>query len=62
MSHEDCPYCTDRNGRAKRLYPTEDDARRTAAHVQQTRGVELRVYQCDYTWGYHLTSDLGGRW
>ena len=62
MNHQDCPYCTDRNGRPKRLYPTKDDAQRTAAHGQRARGVELRVYRCEYRWGFHLTSDRGRGW
>ena len=62
MSHQDCPHCTDRNGKPKRLYPTTDDADRAATHVRRVRGVELRVYPCDWSWGYHLTSDLSGGW
>jgi hypothetical protein len=62
LSTEPCPHCTGRDGRPKRLYSSEEEARRTARHVERTRGVRLRVYQCDWTWGWHLTSDVYGGW
>ena len=58
MTHLNCPYCTDRNGRPKRLYSSSEDARETANHILRERGVQLRVYRCDYADGYHLTSKM----
>ena len=52
--------CNDRNGRSKRRYSTRQEAERHAEHALNTRGVRLRVYQCDCCWGYHLTSKSYG--
>jgi len=62
MTRHNCPYCTDRNGRSKRLYPSSEDAHEIAAHIFRERGVQLRVYRCDQTGGYHLTSKLTDGW
>ena len=62
MDQCNCAHCTDRHGNPKRLYPTWEDAERAAGYILSTRGVELRIYECDHSWGFHLTSDLGGGW
>jgi hypothetical protein len=62
MKRHDCPYCTDRNGRSKKLYQSHLEATKTAEYIHRERGVQLRVYRCNYTSGFHLTSDLARCW
>jgi hypothetical protein len=42
-------------GRKKR-YPSEDEARATADHQARATGRELRVYECPWCRGWHLSS------
>lgn len=66
MNHRDnqqtCPYCVGRDGRPKNAYGSREEAREAAAHALRRRGVELREYQCEDTWRWHLTSDVSGGW
>lgn len=57
---ETCSHCTGHDGKPKRRYRTEEEAQRTADHVERCRGVRLRVYRCEWSGGWHLTSDLNG--
>jgi len=61
-SQTTCPYCHGRDGRNKRTYASEYEARDTAAHVRGVRGVTLRAYRCSMGCGWHLTSDTSGGW
>ena len=62
MYHDDdpdyCPHCRGRYGRAKRAYPTCKDAQSSANHQARMQDIELRVYECEWGWGWHLTSDV----
>ena len=40
----------------KKRYPTEEDARATAGHQARASGKELRVYECSWCRGWHLSS------
>jgi|GEM_PF-2341679 len=45
--------CRGRDGKPKRLYATAQDA----YAVARTRPVDLEIYECPETEGYHLTSN-----
>lgn len=45
-----CYYC------GKDLYETQDAAEKRADILYIERGVQLRVYFCNYQYGWHLTS------
>lgn len=51
-----CPDCTSSGGGPKMSYETEEGAQRRAALIRKTKGVDLRVYDCPYGNGWHLTS------
>jgi hypothetical protein len=51
-----CPHCTDSHGQPKQAYESEDAAERRAEIILEERGVDLRVYECPYGEGWHLTS------
>ena len=53
---EPCPDCTSSGGAPKASYRTLDGAVRRAAILRRERGVSLRVYDCPYGNGWHLTS------
>ena len=59
-THSYCPHCCGRYGRSKRAYPTRRDAQSSANHQARTQCIELRVYECEWGWGWHLTSDVWG--
>ena len=40
----------------KKRYPSEAEARATAAHQARTTGRELNVYECVWCRGWHLSS------
>jgi hypothetical protein len=40
----------------KKRYETEDEARATADHQARARGRELKIYQCPWCRGWHLSS------
>jgi hypothetical protein len=40
----------------KQRYETEADARATADHQARTSGRELKVYECPWCRGWHLSS------
>lgn len=49
-----CP-CFDSRGYSKESYPTKDEAQKVA-NIRAKSGVYLRVYECPYGNGWHLTS------
>ena len=64
MERKKCPHCTSRNGRAKNIYDSLEDAQECADYLLRSRGKELRSYACEYGFGYHLSSDIHrrGQW
>lgn len=50
--------CVGRDGRRKNAYPTREGAQRVADYLWEQRRVRLRVYQCDCSGAWHLTSDV----
>jgi hypothetical protein len=40
----------------KKRYATEDEARATADHQARASGRELKVYECSWCRGWHLSS------
>ena len=54
----ECPDCTDCEGNPKKLYRTEKDAMRRADILLLEQDVQLRVYPCPHSSGYHLTKNL----
>lgn len=54
---EKCSNCTDGDGKPKRIYRTREDAERRAEILKRERSVQLRVYECPYNNGYHLTKN-----
>jgi hypothetical protein len=52
-----CPRCTGGDGENKEIYDTAEDARRTAQHIKAERGIQLKIYQCEFGNGWHLTKD-----
>jgi hypothetical protein len=50
-----CDICTDSNGYYKDLYSTQDDAQQRANILHEERGVNLKIYECEYYDGWHLT-------
>jgi len=50
-----CKYCTDRNGNYKELYQSKSDAEKRAKILARENHVKLKVYQCPYSDGWHLT-------
>ncbi len=53
-SHK-CNYCTSGDGVYKDSYRTEDEANLRANIIYKEQGIELRVYECEYGSGWHLT-------
>ncbi len=56
-SNVDLNYCLcqDRNYQFKTLYSTQRDAERVAKFIFDTQGVNLKIYPCPYSIGWHLT-------
>ena len=52
---ETCSYCTDREGGNKQLYKTELAAVKRATIISREKHIHLRVYECPYQSGWHLT-------
>ena len=52
----ECGTCQGRDGLFKHLYETESDAEQAICRLETTRYVRLRVYECPYEPGFHLTS------
>jgi len=50
-----CSYCLDSHQQHKELYHTENDALRRANIIQEAKGIQLRVYECPWQQGWHLT-------
>ena len=49
-----CP-CTDKSGNPKNWYPTYDEAHYVKNEQELSGSRRLRIYECPYTMGYHLT-------
>ena len=47
--------CKGRDGKLKFLYETYEDAKRRANNIYQERNIQLDVYKCYLTNGFHLT-------
>lgn len=54
MDLDSC-LCKDRNYQFKTLYRTQRDAERIAKFILDTQGVNLKIYPCPYSIGWHLT-------
>jgi hypothetical protein len=50
-----CSQCTGSNMVPKALYETESAAQKRANILYEEQGIELKVYECRYSFGYHLT-------
>lgn len=50
-----CEVCTDRHGKPKQSYVTRDAAERRALLIRVKRDVQLTVYRCRWSEGWHLT-------
>jgi hypothetical protein len=50
-----CQFCTDSSGATKELYNTPADAEARAGIIRRENHVHLRVYECPYQTGWHLT-------
>lgn len=53
--HTPCHYCHDCD---KQAYNSEVSAERQALILEREQGILLRVYECPYGEGWHLTSRL----
>lgn len=50
-----CTHCRGSDGKLKEAYPTEGHAQQRAALLKKEQGVRLKVYECGYGSGWHLT-------
>ena len=50
-----CSYCTGIDGKAKDSYQSRQDAQRRADILRKEQGVTVKVYECGYGSGWHLT-------
>jgi hypothetical protein len=50
-----CPYCCGRNGEAKDIYMTQEDAGYAARRIENECGIPLKAYPCPQSTGWHLT-------
>lgn len=53
-----CHWCTGGDGNFKASYRTEREANARADIIYQEQGIVLKVYQCEYGAGWHLTKRL----
>ncbi|MCL2845305.1 MAG: hypothetical protein FWE23_07640 [Chitinivibrionia bacterium] len=51
-----CSFCIGKNGEAKRLYSSAQEAAEVARHQMSVNKVSLKEYPCPYGAGWHLTS------
>jgi hypothetical protein len=51
----DSCLCTDRKNNLKELYSSEHKAQRVAKFLLDEQGIELIVYPCPYSSGWHLS-------
>ncbi|WP_348720672.1 hypothetical protein [uncultured Alcanivorax sp.] len=51
-----CDYCTSSSGEPKSLYETREGAEKRAEILAKQGTPNLRVYECPYENGWHLTS------
>ena len=52
----ECSHCTNKNGTPKKLYPTQSHAQEAIGDS----GMSLKMYECKYNNGWHLTQDIYG--
>lgn len=52
---EKCTNCAGNDGSPKDAYRSEADAKRRASLIRKESGVSLRVYECKFGNGWHLT-------
>ena len=50
-----CDCCTDRNGKPKKTYSTQNQAETFADSIYSEQRVNLKVYRCRNEVGWHLT-------
>lgn len=50
-----CDFCTDSSGSTKELYETKANAEVRADIIRRENHIHLRVYECPYQAGWHLT-------
>jgi hypothetical protein len=50
-----CQYCTDSNGKYKKLYKTLEAALRRAEIIRNERDINVDIYPCPCQPGYHFT-------
>lgn len=50
-----CEFCTAGSGGAKELYQTKAGAECRATIIRRESHIHLRVYECPYQTGWHLT-------
>ncbi|WP_303288847.1 hypothetical protein [Marinobacter sp. SS8-8] len=50
-----CEFCVDSSGDTKESYETKTGAENRAAIIRREIGIHLRVYECPYQTGWHLT-------
>ncbi|NMP16526.1 hypothetical protein [Thalassotalea sp. Y01] len=54
----DCNFCIGHLGDVKKSYHTENAAELRASIIEKEQNKYLRVYECPYGDGWHLTSSL----
>lgn len=52
-----CCDCSVKNGKAKKLYKVESEAKEQKEYALLTRSVKLNIYECPTKRGWHLTSN-----
>jgi hypothetical protein len=57
MEKKLCPFCRGSDGGKKEIYDSPEDAMAVAEYIKKERGTDLKVYQCPYETGWHLTKD-----
>jgi hypothetical protein len=50
-----CTQCTDSGLFFKDLYPSRQEAEKTAVYLKKEKRVQLYAYKCPHTTGWHLT-------
>ena len=56
---EKCRHCSGADGKPKDAYQSRKDAQRRADILYNEQGAVLKVYECEYGQGWHLTK---GSW
>lgn len=53
-----CAYCTDSMGDYKSTYRSEAEAELRASIIYNDHRICLKVYECEFGHGWHLTKDI----